>query len=517
MKHVVLLLVVLSMFGLESSVQSQTLLQSLIDGTPTGGILTLPSDAIYPGGVIISRSIHIKSPKDREVIVRGRIVRVGAQVITSNFTPAITVLPNTDNVTLEGLDISATSTVGGIVIVGDKGPSQDTLEEVPNGFALIDSLIHGSPIHDSQRGLAANGANVSVIRSFIYEIHAVGFDTQAICAWNGPGPFIFLDSYFEASGENIMFGGSDPSIPGLVADTVEIRRSIFFKPLSWKVGDPSYAGIEWSVKNLFETKSVRRIILDGNVFENSWLQSQIGFAILLKSANQEGTCSWCVTELLTFTNNIIRNADHGIAILGHEPFGTALDTNHLNISNNLWIDIRGRLIEGMNGAFQIQFDHNTFSSMSDVSHTMSLYGRTSSNVTFTNNIFPHGVWGIKGDGTGEGQIALSTFLPGFTFSRNVLFGSKVNWDGSPFNWVPLYPSDDFYPDSGILGSDFRVNVPEFKGVATDGKDPGCDIDALLAAQSINPTPTPTPSPTPSPIPNPCKPNWKPWIKEKKCR
>ena len=39
-----------------------------------------------------------------------------------------------------------------------------------------------------------------------------------------------------------MFGGADPTIPNLVPSDIEIRDNYFFKPLSWKVGDPSLCG-----------------------------------------------------------------------------------------------------------------------------------------------------------------------------------------------------------------------------------------------------------------------------------
>ena len=39
---------------------------------------------------------------------------------------------------------------------------------------------------------------------------------------------------------------------------IEIRRNYVFKPLSWKVGDPTYAGKHWTVKNLLELKNAKR-------------------------------------------------------------------------------------------------------------------------------------------------------------------------------------------------------------------------------------------------------------------
>src|SRR5678816_3181005 len=81
---------------------------------------------------------------------------------------------------------------------------------------------------------------------------------------NGPGPYHIINNYIEAAAENIMFGGADAKIPNLVPSDIEIRRNHVFKPLSWKVGDPSYLGRHWAIKNLLELKNARRVTIDGN-------------------------------------------------------------------------------------------------------------------------------------------------------------------------------------------------------------------------------------------------------------
>ena len=43
-----------------------------------------------------------------------------------------------------------------------------------------------------------------------------------------------INNYFEGTGENILFGGADPRIDGLVPSDIEIRRNHFTKPTSWK-------------------------------------------------------------------------------------------------------------------------------------------------------------------------------------------------------------------------------------------------------------------------------------------
>ena len=76
-----------------------------------------------------------------------------------------------------------------------------------------------------------------------------------------------INNYLEAAGgENVMFGGADQSIPDLIPSDIGIRGNYFFKPLTWKKDDPSYGGKHWTVKNLFETKNARRVVIDGNLF-----------------------------------------------------------------------------------------------------------------------------------------------------------------------------------------------------------------------------------------------------------
>src|SRR5687768_16784235 len=148
---------------------------------------------------------------------------------------------------LRGLDVTGTARqIYDIVRIGLG--STTVLGESPANITLDSCSIHGFSTQEVQRGVSANGANVSILNCRIYEIHGQGYDTQAILGWNGPGPYKIINNYLEAAGENIMFGGADPAIPNLIPSDIEIRGNHFFKPLRWKVGDPAYADIHWTIK-----------------------------------------------------------------------------------------------------------------------------------------------------------------------------------------------------------------------------------------------------------------------------
>src|SRR5262249_29846748 len=179
----------------------------------------------------------------------------------------------------------------------------------------------------------------AVVDSYLSDFKAVGADSQAVAGWNGSGPFKILNNYLEGAGENLMFGGADPSVPGLVPSDIEIRRNHLAKPLAWKMGDPAYGGTAWTVKNLFELKSARRVGIEGNLFERNWAHVQNGFAILFTVRNQDGQAPWSVVEDVTFVNNVVRHTGSGVNVLGHDDVRPSQQTKRLLIRNNLFEDV----------------------------------------------------------------------------------------------------------------------------------------------------------------------------------
>ncbi|MGH9454213.1 MAG: hypothetical protein ACRD2O_09630, partial [Terriglobia bacterium] len=221
---------------------------------------------------------------------------------------------------------------------------ETSLSELPHDLILDRVYIHGDPGQGSKRGIALNAINVTIENSYISGIAIVGQDTQAICAWNGPGPFNIINNYLEASGENIMFGGARAFVPGVVPSDIVIRHNYFYKPLSWKIGNPSYAGTPWTVKNLLEFKSGQRISIDGNIFENSWGQAQHGSAILFTPRSMYGHNPWVQVQDITVTDNIIRHAVGGMDFQGIDDTDMAhkmMRIHRILIKNNLMEDLNG--------------------------------------------------------------------------------------------------------------------------------------------------------------------------------
>ncbi|MDQ3252502.1 MAG: right-handed parallel beta-helix repeat-containing protein, partial [Acidobacteriota bacterium] len=252
------------------------------------------------------------------------------------YSHAVSTVGGAHHYRFEGIEFAPVDTqvfIYNLIALGSYGAEQDSLDEVPHHLAFDRCYVHAFPGQEVIRGILLNSAHTDITNSHVSDFKSRGFDSQAVGGFNGPGPFRLINNYFEASGENVMFGGDDPSIPYLVHSDIEIRRNHFAKPASWRAQG-------WAVKNLFELKNARRVVIDGNLFENNWGHAQTGEAILFTPRNS-GTAPWSVVEDIQFTNNIVRHAGAGINILGEDYYHPSQQTKRLTIRNNLFEDING--------------------------------------------------------------------------------------------------------------------------------------------------------------------------------
>ena len=401
------------------------------------------------------------------------------KIVTPNSSSALTTAANAHHYRFIGVEITGT--------LADTSSTQYNLVALGSGtdFVFDRCYVHGTPAGNYKQGILLNSARTAVIDSYLSDFHSTVQDAQALIGWNGPGPFKIVNNHLEASAENLLVGGADPSVTNLVPSDIEIRRNHFFKPLSWHAGDPSYAGIHWIVKNLLELKNAQRVLIDGNLFENNWQDAQGGTAILFTVRNQDGTAPWSVVQDVTFTNNIVRHTGQAIGMHGWDDIYPSQHSARFLIRNDLMVDINsvtwggsGWLFNDWRGIDSLVMDHNT--GVMDQAIMMAGYG-TNTNFMYTNNLSPVSVSGFTGVGTNQGLDTLNTYFPGAVFDRNVLAGGNSS----------LYPLDNFFPASltavGIVdlaGGNYALAPSSpYKNAGTDGKDIGADLDAIAAAMT----------------------------------
>lgn len=490
-------------------------LQAALNSAVPGDVIELAAGATYSGNFALpaktgSGWITVRTSTPDSALAPGRRITPAqssllAKLVSPNPDPALVTRPGAHHYRLIGLELTVSSAAPlnyGIVRLGAES---QTAAEVPTHLIIDRCYIHGQPGLNVQRGITLNSASTAVINSHVSDIHWQGVETQAIAGWNGPGPFKIVNNHLAAAGINVLFGGANPSIPNLVPSDIEMRRNYFVKPLSWRAGDPTYAGIHWTAKNLLEIKAAQRLLVDGNILENSWSDAQEGWAIRLVL----GIDLYAAISDIIFTNNIVRHAGYGLDICGVCGGTPPIPITRVKIANNLFTDITpqwasyaggGWALMFRNGARNLWIQHNTFLQSGTL---LQLAQTPGAGLRFTDNIANHNTHGVFNDGN-TGTAALNLFFPGgWTFTKNALIGL-------PDYVAPtLYPDDNFFPRSTAdvsfidpSAGNYRLSpASPYRGAGTDGKDLGVDFDALNRAMAVDTTAPSPPRPAgPAPAP-----------------
>ena len=521
--------------GRISRVSTAKDLQNAIDRATGGDQIVIDAGSTITGNFVLRN----KQRSNGFVVIRssGNIPPSGnrvapsdagamARIQTDNSAPVFTTELGAHNYRLIGLEITKVPERSGshrdlsygLVWIGgpapgtDKYPSQ-TLQ-LPHHIIIDRCYIHGdygAPHGETYRGVMLHGDNVAVIDSYVANIHSEGMEVQAIEGGNSNGPIKIVNNYLEASGENIMFGGFDPSIPGLTTADIEIRHNLIAKPATWNPNSPEFKGVNYSVKNLFELKNAVRVLIDGNVLENNWVKAQNGTAILFTVRNQAGNCDWCAVQDVTFTNNIVRGTNHVFNIIGADGPNPNVSrkswktqqTQRILIANNLAYDIGGKLwnpnpstgygifaaVAG-GGAAKAPFvpikdliiQHNTAFPPYQVL-SMALEPATDG-FLFTDNVFTHGIYGIFGDGTGAGEVAIKKFVKRPQISNNLLVGASQladNYPRSGFRWADSLAKVGFVNLDQCIDAPYNLDGCRIRKKGKPGVEPGVDVDRLKAA------------------------------------
>jgi hypothetical protein len=574
-------------------------LQAALDAAQPGDVLMLQAGATFVGNFVLpvktgTTYITVRSAAADDALPgpATRITPAYAGLLpklqSTNTAPALRAAAGAHHWRLQFLEFPATQLgYNDILRVGEGSSAQTSLSQVPYEIDIDRVYVHGDPLYGQKRGIALNGRSVTIRNSYISDIKAVGFDTQAIGGWNGPGPFTIENNFLQGAGENFILGGSDPPIPNLVSENVVVRYNYVSKPMAWRdpviappaavgatafpgsgglppgtyvyrviarrpvgggtvgqsaasmavsadiptgtsgavtvvwtpvanateyrvygrgrfwtVGGTTFsdtgaggsagtaptAGDTWQVKNLFELKNARHVVVEYNIFENNWDDAQPGYAILFTPRNQDGACPWCVVEDVTFQFNIVRNSPSGVNLSGYDYPNASAQTNNVRIRQNLFYGLTQTL--GGSGWFMligdeprnIVVDHNTV----DFDGTTALYayGETSwgaprqiTGFLFTNNALRHNDYGINGAGSSSGTSTILAYFPGALVRGNWLQGgAAVRYpDGNLFSgtFAAAFASS--------AAGDYRPAAASvLLGAATDGSNIGADMPVLMS-------------------------------------
>jgi uncharacterized protein YjdB len=454
----------------------------LAPGATFVGNFTLPAKS-GSGWIVIRTDLPdatIGAPGTRMTPSRAASVNL-AKILTPNGMSAVGTDLTAHHWRFTGVEIGATSAavnVNALVRFGDATSAQNSTANTANNIIVDRSYLHGNATLGLRRCIMMNSATTAVIDSWLAECHDSSQDSQAIVGWNGPGPYLIQNNHLEAGHEVVMFGGSTTTIVNQSPSDVTVRGNHIMRPAAWK-------GV-WQIKNLVETKHVRRMLVEGNVIENNWADAQAGFAFVLKSENQNNDNPWTQSTDITIRYNKIRNTGNVFNLAANPSPNPAVPAGRMVITDNVIENVNvspytadGHTLQLLGGLYDIVFMHNTVMSANGGSATSVVLGSLPiiQRLVVHSNVLNHGAYGIKGGGTPEGSTSLNSYAPGYLVSNNVITngGSATGYPGS--NWFPGTQGSVGFVN--LAGGDFHISsTSTYAGKGYDGRDVGADIDKV---------------------------------------
>jgi hypothetical protein len=369
-----------------------------------------------------------------------------------------------------------------------------------------------------------DGAHViAVINSYISGMNCIArtgkcTDATGVGGGHGDDPMSTIkiyNNFIESSGENILFGGSAAT---QVPTDIEIRRNHLFRPMQWKEGQPGYtpaaSGQPYIVKNNLELKSAIRVLVEGNLLENSWGGfSQTGYSILLTPRSQSSLCPICRVNDVTVRFNRIRNVAGVLQISNalSKTGGAAADGGRYSIHDIFADDLHDQDYKG-GGTFlilvswkppihDIEIDHVTAFVTGSLLSILNPEGKLA-NFSLTNSVFSIGnrrqplasagggpeSCASKSQDQGSEAVLQACFDP-YKFDRNLIITERGSFPKGNIV-VSSAEAAGIREFKGGISKDPRLcrakgpgcpKVSPGAGAASDGRDLGADIDAVEAA------------------------------------
>jgi len=425
------------------------------------------------------------------------------------------------------------------------GKSYSALVQFLGSHIILDrNWIHGDPTADTTHLVqtALGSDHVAIINSYLTDAHCKA--SPAICvdaqAWSDGGHGTFMKAYnnfLEGSGQSILFGGMAALV---ITSDVEIRLNHMFKPLTWNPLDKTFIGTRFTVKNNFELKEGQRILVEGNIMENTWGGfTQNGTNILLMPKNQGGKngtniCPICFVADITLRYNYVVHGAQGL-LAGNGPSqngGWSMGGHNYSIHDMVFDGMQyAECYQCANFLNQLSSDYqsNAPPPAAEVMHDVTINHLTIVNTGFLANAkTATGLMVISGPPAGNktatpridnfqlmntiGDAGSSGAYPTGGGSENCAVGAKTLaamvtacWAGASWFTGNLLVADH---DSGLVlpkgnfatsawsrvgfvnfnsgdGGDYHLQQSsQYVHAGTDGKDLGADIDAVNSARSF---------------------------------
>lgn len=533
---------------------------SVVLATTTALPITLSAPTAGSGWIIVKSSGTIPAEGTRVSASATLPTIRAAGGDPSGNTGALYFGPYTKRIRFVGIrfdaDPSITTMTDGLVQVGGYSDTNPTIKSLPTDIVLDRCVITGdnNTSLNAKRGINANCRSFALVDSVVNGWRSPNFDSNAISGGVALGPHYVANCYLEGASECVTYAG--PGAGGQIADTwaqdlTFVSNEITHR-LAWRTDDVSggVAGPSHTqTKNLFEIKHGRRGLVRGNYLHQTWYDAQSGWTFVFWSCSNSGGGTgaeiWCETRDWLVEKNYCPSVS-GFAQLSSTSTGGSLAVPMTRIR------IQHNVAQGLGTANTLDPEGNGFygrilqlAPWNDPTQGKSHYWKiehnsvlsagnaivlgTSSGTGFLGHTLKNNVMG--GLGTGDGihdPDGASTVVPVYcngvaaSFAGNVFPYDTNTYTGAGTNYKAANGGSPACADFTALGlvggatsatsatatlADWGLApASSFKGLATDGTDPGADVtviataiaDALDGVRTIDSGTVTTPA-APSPV------------------
>lgn len=462
-------------------------IQNALNEAIPGDTIILQAGAVYPGAITLPTKsgtayITITTSAAASLPQGARVgpaqASLMARIVGQNGGPVILTATAAHHYRLIGLEILAQPGVYGSDVVQLGRGSETSDSQLVSDIELDRLWIHAEAPAWAKRGVAMNGKRLVLKNSRVSGFRSTWQETQAVCAWNTPGPLQISNNYLEGAGMALMIGGADPTLIGSTPSDIQIIGNLMSRPVAWRTES-------LVIKNVMELKTGRRVSITGNIFENTWTAAQSGYAVNIKPGT-ENVRTPAITSDVLFANNIVRHVAAGLTVVGTNSYGGKV--SNVTIRNNLFDDLgpawgaRLSLFTVFGGVAGITVENNTAAPTVSINTLLLSDLAPSSGLTFRGNIAPRGTYGVFGSGSAEGTRTLTAYFPGAIFTNNVIYNSVQGL-------APYYPTGNYFPLTAtevgwtnVTGGNYTLaSTSTYKGTGVGGLNPGVDMAALLSA------------------------------------
>jgi hypothetical protein len=230
---------------------------------------------------------------------------------------------------------------------------------------------------DVESAVSFNADNSWMEYNYIEKIHWWQGESHAASYGFDNGPTKIAHNWMEGGAATLFSGGAPADSAGGPGSDNEIRGNYFGRDLNYRFltgssgtspGAPFGCGpfdgiwnhntcpFVWEVKNSFESKVGHRNLVDGNIIENSWADSQNGFCVVMSVEAGSGGEAVGIFDPITglpasyldnvrFSNNWVRNCPSPVQMIGRGDMnagnggGITLPVNNLDFIGTLFSNI----------------------------------------------------------------------------------------------------------------------------------------------------------------------------------